>query len=96
MQESENNNNLPFDEVSLGDNTFLRTFYQSTDSGEMQWHRDREDRIIESVDETDWGFQLDNQLPKKIEYFYDQIHFSNAGARQVANILYPQLSQIIK
>jgi lysophospholipase L1-like esterase len=39
---------------------------------------------------------LANQLPKKIEYFYDQIHFSNAGARQVANILYPQLSQIIK
>ena len=39
---------------------------------------------------------LANQLPKKPEYFYDQIHFSNAGARQVAAILYPQLSQIIK
>jgi hypothetical protein len=31
------------------------------------WHRDREDRIIESIDETDWMVQIDNELPKKIE-----------------------------
>jgi hypothetical protein len=33
----------------------------------MLWHRDKEDRIIESLEETDWMFQLDNQLPQKIE-----------------------------
>ena len=31
------------------------------------WHRDREDRIIESIGETDWMIQIDNELPKKIE-----------------------------
>lgn len=58
---------LPFKEVSLGDNIFIRTFSQETDSGEMVWHRDYEDRIIESLSETNWGFQLDNELPRKIE-----------------------------
>ena len=58
---------LPFKETKIGDNTFIREFSQDIDSGEMMWHRDREDRVIESIDETDWGIQLDNQLPIKIE-----------------------------
>jgi len=57
---------LPFIEEQIGENLFIRTFKQETDSGEMHWHRDYEDRIIESIEETDWGFQLDNQLPLKI------------------------------
>lgn len=57
---------LPFIEEEIGENTFIRTFKQETDSGEMVWHRDYEDRIIESIEETDWGFQLDNQLPISI------------------------------
>lgn len=51
----------------LSDNTFIREFNQDTDSGEFMWHRDREDRIIESLDDTDWLFQIDNELPKKIQ-----------------------------
>ena len=54
---------LPFIEEKISDNLFIRTFKQETDSGEMVWHRDYEDRIIEPIDVTDWGFQLDNQLP---------------------------------
>ena len=54
---------LPFIEEKISENLFIRTFKQETDSGEMVWHRDYEDRIIESIEETDWGFQLDNQLP---------------------------------
>jgi len=62
-----NKTNLPFDENQLSSNTFIRTFYQDQDSGDYQWHRDREDRIIESIEKTDWMFQIDNQLPKVIE-----------------------------
>jgi hypothetical protein len=62
-----NKTNLPFDENQLSANTFIRTFYQDQDSGDYQWHRDREDRIIESIEKTDWMFQIDNQLPKAIE-----------------------------
>jgi hypothetical protein len=29
-----------------------------------KWHRDREDRIVEIIGETDWQLQMDNELPK--------------------------------
>jgi hypothetical protein len=58
---------LPFTEEQIGENLFIRTFKQEIDSGEMMWHRDREDRIIEPIEETNWGFQLDNELPKIIK-----------------------------
>jgi hypothetical protein len=58
---------LPFQENKISDNTFIRVFSQITDSGEFMWHRDREDRIIESIETTDWKIQLDNELPKVIE-----------------------------
>jgi hypothetical protein len=58
--------NLPFVEENLEDNTFIRTFHQDNDSGDLHWHRDREDRIIESIGETDWMIQLDNELPKSL------------------------------
>lgn len=58
---------LPFQETKLSDNTFIREFKQDTDSGEFMWHRDREDRIIESINQTDWLIQLDDELPKKIK-----------------------------
>jgi hypothetical protein len=57
---------LPFIEEKIGDNLFIRTFNQSTDSSELLWHQDQEDRIVEPIGQTDWGFQLDNQLPQKI------------------------------
>jgi hypothetical protein len=58
---------LPFQETKLSDNEFIREFKQDTDSGEMVWHRDREDRIIESIGDTDWLIQIDNELPKVID-----------------------------
>ena len=57
---------LPFQETKLSDNIFIREFKQDTDSGEFMWHRDFEDRIIESIGETDWMIQIDNELPKQI------------------------------
>jgi hypothetical protein len=58
---------LPFKEETLPNNTFIREFSQDTDSGEFMWHRDREDRVIEPIEKTDWLLQLDNELPKTIE-----------------------------
>jgi len=57
---------LPFQETKLDNNVFIREFSNDTDSGEFMWHRDREDRIIESIDKTDWLIQIDNELPKEI------------------------------
>jgi hypothetical protein len=58
---------LPFEEEKIGENIYIREFSQDTDSSQFLWHRDREDRIIEPLEETDWLFQLDDELPKKIE-----------------------------
>lgn len=58
---------LPFQENKLSDNEFIRVFSQDTDSGEFMWHRDYEDRMIESINDTDWKIQIDNQLPTKID-----------------------------
>lgn len=59
--------NLPFKEIRISDNVYIRTFANSIECGEFMWHRDREDRIIESIGETDWLLQLDDELPKKID-----------------------------
>jgi hypothetical protein len=57
---------LPFEESNISESTYLRTFAQDTDSGDLHWHRDRESRIIESTHETDWKVQIDNELPKSL------------------------------
>ena len=41
----------------------IREFSQDTPSFEFVWHRDKEDRIVEAIHDTDWLFQLDNELP---------------------------------
>lgn len=58
---------LPFKEEIVLDNVFIRVFSQDTESGDFMWHRDFEDRIIESIGETDWQIQLDDELPKVIQ-----------------------------
>jgi len=56
---------LPFKEEEMDDNVFIRTFSDQY-SEEFSWHRDKEDRTIEVIGETDWELQLDNCLPEKI------------------------------
>lgn len=58
---------LPFKETIISENAFIREFEQETDSGEFMWHRDREDRVVEVIGETDWLVQIDDELPKKME-----------------------------
>jgi hypothetical protein len=58
--------NKQFLEENYNGNTY-RTFPNDTKSTELVWHRDKEDRIVEAVENTNWLFQMDNQLPIKIE-----------------------------
>jgi hypothetical protein len=60
-------NDFPFDEEKVSENEVIRTFKQDTDSEEFVWHRDREDRIVEVIGETDWRVQLDNEIPQKLQ-----------------------------
>lgn len=44
----------------------IRTFSRNVDSHELKWHRDEEDRVVTPLNENDWMFQRDNQLPEPI------------------------------
>ncbi len=48
-------------------NLIVRTFSQDIDEEELVWHRDREDRQVTVLEETDWQFQFDNQLPQVLK-----------------------------
>ena len=58
---------FPFKEIHLQDNLYLREFEESVDIDDSEWHRDREDRIVEIIGQTDWKLQMDNELPKTMK-----------------------------
>jgi hypothetical protein len=57
--------NFPFKEHTK-DGYNIRTFSQKVDNEELMWHRDKEDRIVESIGDTDWMIQLDDKLPQPL------------------------------
>ena len=68
---------------------WTREFENNTD--ELEWHRDRHDRLIEVIEGSGWMFQFDNELPfiinKKSTLFIpkDTYHrlFSGAGKLKI-------------
>ena len=56
----------PYKDV-LVENTLIREFDENIDPIELMWHRDQEDRVIQSIEDTDWKFQIDNQIPVEIK-----------------------------
>jgi hypothetical protein len=53
----------PYKDVFEDGQVVIRRFDESIDPEELKWHRDREDRTIEPLGDTDWKFQADGQLP---------------------------------
>jgi hypothetical protein len=62
---------MPFTEEKVEKSVVIRTFSSSIDEMDLKWHWDEEDRLVEPLNENDWQFQFDNQLPEKI---YKPIH----------------------
>lgn len=56
----------PYNE-SFDGSYYYRTFSSDLDNSELVWHRDNEDRIIEVLNDSDWLFQIDDELPIKLE-----------------------------
>ena len=54
----------------LKDGYIIREFSDNTPSMEFVWHRDRNDRVIEPLHETDWKFQLDNEVPIELNRIF--------------------------
>ena len=60
-------NHLPFKETLVGINQYIREFSNNVDIHELEWHIDKEDRIVEVVENNNWEVQLDNELPKLLK-----------------------------
>jgi hypothetical protein len=55
--------NRPYTE-SVTKDYVIREFSSNTSTFEFVWHRDKEDRVVQAMHETDWKFQLDNEVPQ--------------------------------
>jgi hypothetical protein len=53
---------MPFSEK--GD---VRRFSGDVDPDELKWHRDEENRVVVPLNDNDWMFQRDNQLPEPMD-----------------------------
>ena len=53
----------PYSEIKE-DGYIIREFSHLSSPLEFVWHRDKEDRIVQAINDTDWLFQLDNEVPK--------------------------------
>ena len=53
----------PYIEYALKNNVVVRFFSLNIEDNELKWHKDLEDRIIWTLEESNWSFQLDNELP---------------------------------
>ncbi len=58
--------NNPYSETTQND-VIVRTFSQDVDEDELVWHRDRRDREVSVIGNTDWQLQFDNQLPQVLK-----------------------------
>lgn len=58
---------FPFKETKTKEGLLLREFNKDTDSEELVWHRDREDRIVTVIEGGHWKLQMDNELPKLLQ-----------------------------
>ena len=55
--------NRPYTE-SITKEFTVREFSSNTSTFEFVWHRDKEDRVVQAMHDTDWKFQLDNDIPQ--------------------------------
>jgi len=58
---------FPFKEKKTQNNISIREFSSDVDSSELIWHKDKEDRIVEVLQNSNWMFQMDNELPKLLK-----------------------------
>jgi hypothetical protein len=56
----------PYFEYIINENEVIRVFEDNYLGTEELWHKDLENRLIESIGSTDWKVQLDNQLPTSL------------------------------
>ena len=56
----------PYQELRTFD-TILRKFKEDINEGELVWHRDRRDRKVEILNNTNWMVQLEDEIPHQLK-----------------------------
>jgi hypothetical protein len=57
---------FPFEQVEI-DNKKIRTFSPDVDDYELKWHQDLNDRKVIILEGGGWQFQMENELPIKLD-----------------------------
>jgi hypothetical protein len=52
---------------TIKDRKILRTFSPDIDSEELKWHQDLKDRKVTILEPGGWSFQMDDDLPNKLQ-----------------------------
>ena len=60
-------NMKPYQDLQITEKSKIRVFESNVDSGELHWHRDRENRLIEVLEGNGWMLQLDDELPVEMK-----------------------------
>jgi len=60
-------NKKPYINNVLNENLEIRGFYSNTPQNLLEWHRDKEDRVIIVQEGSGWSLQKDNSLPLKLK-----------------------------
>lgn len=53
----------PYRDDMISEKSFIRTFSEDVDPIELLWHRDETDRTIEVLEDTDWKYQIEDNIP---------------------------------
>lgn len=51
----------------VNDGKILRTFSPNVESDELKWHQDLKDRKVTILEDGGWKFQIEDNLPVKLE-----------------------------
>ena len=56
-----------YSQKNISNNKFTRTFSSDVPQSELVWHMDEENRIVEVLEDSEWLFQMDNELPRPLK-----------------------------
>mgnify|MGYP006921315133 CR=1 FL=1 len=59
----------PYTDDIISEKSFIRTFSEDIDPIELMWHRDETDRTIEVLEDTDWKYQIEDDIPINLKEF---------------------------
>ncbi len=83
----------PYIEHIITEKEVIRTFYPTINELELKWHWDEEDRKVIPLNENDWFFQFDNELPIQIN---QEINIKAGVIHRIIKGSTPLIVKIIK